>query len=545
MDVHGAKGSVKNRVYQFLLIRLWKDRRKKRKQQALLKKKNLEEMRKKVIEEVVGRRNTQIWKLSKPPQVFNKKEGVIVTLFPLGKKPDKVIEVVEEKPKVGIGKDTELEKKLKTLEKETTKVVSQVDVEVKKKELEPEKLETKREKLEQDLYKIEILQKEYQQVKKGNPNLSHIALTKNENIKKMAVNVQTLEQAEMVCKEELARVEMALKSVEQIEKKDSKQEEKPSFKEETKKNNLEKPLETVKIEKSTIQQKPVDSNVKRGIIMGGIAGGTLIVFPALLQRSIEQKHKKEENNISKSNVGTESNKEFAHKKAIGNQNERLNIKKETNEAKEKNSKLKLYRSKLEASKDAEILIKAELERQKNYLRRMNEKIDQVDISRRIEYRFRGLHHLLGQVLTFTLGIFTIPFSRHRIFGTALGLTLIGNSIRGMRNSLKVSKEQTVYIEWKDFTKQIYNERLALKQLDTMVVTSLKEIKELKKDVETEFYGKVSFEEYEKMKSKLEVMELKLLEKQKQIIEVEEQLQKTEEKNKVKIKEMKEIRRQSS
>ena len=86
--------------------------------------------------------------------------------------------------------------------------------------------------------------------------------------------------------------------------------------------------------------------------------------------------------------------------------------------------------------------------------------------------------------------------------------------------------------------------MALKQLNNMVVDSLSQVKGLKEDIEREFYGKVSFQEYDEMKTKLEAMELKLLEKQKQIEEMEKQIEKAEEKNKVKVKQMEEIKRQS-
>ncbi|MCI9233559.1 MAG: hypothetical protein HFH08_03045 [Bacilli bacterium] len=534
MNVHGAKGSIKNRIYQFWLIRIWRKKQKKRKEEALLRKRRLIETRKKIIEEVVGQRETKRWKLSKTPIALGKKEGIVVKLFPVGKRPDKVVEVVEEKPKVGIGVGQELDKKLEKLEKETTKVVSQVGIEIKK-EVEPEKLEAKKKKLEQELYKIEILQKEYQQVKRKNPKLSNIALIKEGKIKQMVVGVQTLESAEQMCKKELSRVETALQSIRKVEKKEVQE-----ILKETKKRDPEKLQEGTKIENSSMKQKPVDSNLKRSVVMGAVAGGTLIVFPVLFQKSMQKKSQMEEKRNSNSQLKT-LNQPVQNEKSIESKNEKSSNQKKSNER--KSLKLKIYRSRLEASKEAEILIKAELERQKNYLHRMNEKIEQVDISKKVEYRFQGLHHLLGQVLTFTLGVLTIPFSKHRIFGTALGLTLIGNSIRGMRNSLRLKEEQRVYIEWKDFTQHIYNEQLALKQLNTMVVTSLQEIKELKEDVEMEFYGKIPFDEYDKMKTKLEAIELKLLEKQKQIIAVEEQLQKVEEKNKVKVKKMQEIKRQ--
>lgn len=530
----GAKGSVKNRIYQFWLIRIWREKRKKRKEEQLLKRKQLQELQKKVIEEVIGVRDTRKWKLSKVPTALCKKEGIVVELSPKGKKPNRVIEVIEEKPKVGVGENLELEKKLEKIEEEATVVVTKVKQDIKPSD--PKDLENKKKKLEQDLHQIEKLQEEYQTVVRKDPKLLNITLIKDTK-RKIGVkdSVKVLGETEAICRQELARIEKALKSSIMLDKEEEK-DKKPNVAENQNRHSNEK------IKNSNI--KPISGNqasfnaVTTGALVATVAGGTLIAFPALLKRNLSNKREKnKEKEQKKENKTAVSNNNNIKK--VESRNEQPVVSKEKT-SEEKNPKLKLYRSKLESSKEAEIIIKAELERQKNYLKRLNEKIGKVDVSKRVEYRFKGIHRLLEHVLTFALGIFTIPFSRHRLFGTALGLTLIGNSIRGIRNSLKPTKEEQIYIEWKDFTKVIYSEQMALKQLNHMVIDSLSQIKGLKEDVEREFYGKISFQEYDEMKTKLEAMELKLLEKQKQIEEMEGQLEKAEEKNKVKVKQMEEM-----
>ncbi len=537
----GAKGSVKNRVYQFWLIRIWREKRKKRKEAQLLKRKQLLESQKKVIEEVVGVRDRRRWKLSKAPAILQKKEGIVVQLSPVGKKPDRVIEIIEEKPKVGIGEEVQLEKKLAQIETETTVVVAKAKQDMKP--TAPEDLEKKKKKLEQDLHRIEMLQIEYQTIAKKVPKRLNTTLVRDINKKRtLQDNVKILEETEIICKQELERVEKALKNSTVL-----------NMKENTKsKNENPSPLDNQKnrsrerIETPTKELPSTNQiSLKTSAIVATAAGGTLIAFPALFQKSL-QSNRKDKSDKKKNNGETVNRNISTGKKIdIGNKVPATKTENENNKLEEKKSpKLKLYRSKLELSKEAEIIIKAELERQKNYLKRLNEKIGKVDVTRRIEYHFKGIHRLLEHVLTFALGIFTIPFSKKRIFGTALGLTLIGNSIRGIRNSLKPTKEAHVYIEWKDFAKAIYGEQMVLKQLNNMVIDSLTQVKGLKEDIEREFYGKVSFQEYDEMRTKLEAMELKLLEKQKQIEEMEKQLEKAEEKNKVKVKQMEEMKRQS-
>lgn len=531
----GAKGSVKNRVYQFWLIRIWREKRKKRKEAQLLKRKQLIESQKKVIEEVVGVRDRRQWKLSKAPAILRKKEGIVVQLSPVGKKPNRVIEIIEEKPKVGIGEEVQLEKKLAQIETETTVVVAKAKQDMKP--TAPEDLEKKKKKLEQDLHRIEMLQIEYQTIAKKDPKRLNTTLVRDINKKRtIQDNVRVLEETEIICKQELERVEKALKNSAVLNTKENikSKNENPSPLE-NQKNHSHERIETPTKELPSTNQ----ASLKTGVVVATVAGGTLIAFPALLQRSLQSKETNKSYKVKNNGETVNRNISTGKKADIGNKAPAT--KKENKKLEEeKNSKLKLYRSKLELSKEAEIIIKAELERQKNYLKRLNEKIGKVDVTRRIEYHFRGIHRLLEHVLTFALGIFTIPFSKKRIFGTALGLTLIGNSIRGIRNSLKPAKETHVYIEWKDFAKAIYSEQMALKQLNNMVVDSLSQVKGLKEDIEREFYGKVSFQEYDEMRTKLEAMELKLLEKQKQIEEMEKQLEKAEEKNKVKVKQMERI-----
>ena len=80
MHGRGAKGSVKDRIYQFWLIQLFLKRKKKKQKKQELKQKRLEERRKKIYQEMFEVEENH-WKLSKAPTVFQKKEGIKVTLF--------------------------------------------------------------------------------------------------------------------------------------------------------------------------------------------------------------------------------------------------------------------------------------------------------------------------------------------------------------------------------------------------------------------------------------------------------------------------------
>ncbi len=577
MHGRGAKGSVRNRIYQFWLIRLFLEKKEKRKQQKLLKKKQKEEAKKKWDRELFYNQEPKInWKLSKSPSIFRKKEGVVVTLYPIGKKPDKVIEVAETK-KVGMASNEEVKTKLTQIVASSIKTIDTLKKEVQKQPKEKTSLENKNKQLKSQMKQIENLQNQYHSIVKKNPAFSKLIVTiptTNQKIK-VEKSMSDLSQMEVLCKQELKRMEIVLsnlnaeKEIRKVEKeslKDNTQtvrKDVQTGKKEEKKSlsNLQRktttPLKT-QIEKSKIPvqlkkeeskisipkmsqtgivnnhipKNTIENKAKKGMSIA-LTGGTLIAFPALLQSGIFSKKKTTENkkplldNSEKKKQQEQNNKESKLKD--------VEAKKKNDEEEKKQLKLKLYKTKLQASKEAEILIQSEINRQKDYLKYLNKKVNTLDITVKKKYHFQGIHHLISNVLKFTLGVFTIPFSRKKIFGTVVGITLINNSIRGLKNSFKKEEEQVSYIEFKDLSKMIYSEKVALLKTKDLIVDSLEQLSDLKKELENEFYGKVSFDEYEQMKDKIKAIEKTLLEKEKEILKAQESLEKVEEKNKIKVK----------
>lgn len=517
----GAKGSVKNRIYQFWLIQMFLKRKEKKKQQKLVKERKKQDAirkRKQEIVEMIYAEETKVkgWKLLPNPEFLNKKEGVIVTLYPIGKKPDRVVEIYEEKKKVGIGdsssKKTEdmyqeeltvLAKKAKIVVGET-KEATQVNPQASK------DLETKQKLLKQNLTKIEGLQNEYQKIVIAHPEIKKT----NSNITKTKTSFSTiseLEAAEVLCRQELNRVNNALQEV----------------------SRKAIPVHS--------QPRKERNKLKTGAAMMAVTGGTLVAFPAILQSALKPKtSEKQQKSKEGDRFNAPSSKKTASKqgenKKISTQDEKKKLKKEE----EIGPKFKLYRNKLEASKEAEILIQSEIKRQKDYLKMLNAKVEKLDISKKTTYHFNGIHKLIGNVLKFTLGVLTIPFSRNRIFGTMVGVTLINNSVRGMRNSFVKKENQISFVEFHKFARAIDNEKLALAKTKSLIVDSLDQLRNLKSELEYQFYSKISYEEYAEMKIKLDVIEEKLLEKQREIEAVQNNLEKAEEKNKVKMKKMKEV-----
>lgn len=481
MDVHGtgAKGSVKNRIYQFWLIQFFIKQKKKRKQKKQLKEKRKYEALQKRKREVLElmREEAPTWKLSKAPTIFQKKEGIVVVLHPIGKKPERVVEIIEEKKKVGIAEDTKkakIKKKAKDVLVETKKAIA---IKPQKKEEYQEKLE----KLKNLKMQVETLQIEYGHIMK-----KEVQTSKN---KKEKTTLDELEEAEQLCKKELKQVKLAIE-------------------------------QATKINPGIKKAKPTEP--KLGVKVIALAGGTVIAFPAILKASLKPKRKVQNERTSSSLVAKTRTK----KTTLEKNKEDNNI-----------QKFKLYQKKLHASKEAEILIQSEINRQKAYLKALNEKVGQLSQTVKIKYHFEGIHHLIGNIFKLALGVLTIPFSKKKIFGTMVGIVLINNSIRGIKNSFRPKKEQISYIQFHDFSKVIYQEKLSLLKTKDLIVDSLSQISDLKKELEYRFYGNVSFEEYDHARAQINMMEQKLLEKQKEIEQFQISLEKAEEQNKVKIKQM--------
>ncbi len=448
MRGQGAKGSVKNRIYQFWLIQLFLKRKEKRKQQKLLKQKKLREEQKKLYQELMME-PVQKWKIIKKTP-YIKKEGTMIQIYPLGKKPPVVVEIYEIRRTVGIAPKQELKKKN---------------------------------------YKIE--KKEVSKILK--PKIENPSTKQNAKIETKPIIEQKKTKIEVVPK-------------------------------------LEKKVSLVK------------NNFKKGAAVIALTGGTIIAFPALIQNFTSNKKKinlkKQEpkkTTILNGEVSKKTEKVMnqIQEKEVPKKNETNHNTKELLETKRPPRKFKLYRTKLEASKEAEILIESEIKKQQSYLKKLNERLQKLERTSKINYHFRGVFHIVKNLLKFSLGLFTIPFTKNRIFGTAIGLVLMNNGIRGLKNSFKSKENHDAYIEFQEIARAISNEKQALSKIEHLIVDSLDQILDLKQELEIQFYGKVSFKEYEDMKRKIESMEQKLLKKQKEMKDMQNHL----EKNKVKVKKM--------
>lgn len=533
ISVHGAKGSVKNRIYQFWLIQFFLKKKKKRKQNKQLKQKRKEEIRKKRIQELIGYQERPIWKLSKSPTVFNRKEGIIVTLYPPLKKTNKVIAIKTVSKKAGIDysinsnvrkKDVLQEKKLVDIVIKTTDIMKSTKEAIKEQPKETSQLEKKKKQLERELTEIEVLHSQYQSMIKKNPSVQNRVIVVLKRPKKIKVHIDELLEIKTLCKKEIQQIEETLKQSKNLSRNENNirtvERKEPKIIEETPKKNQNPAI--------IPKEKEKKSRSKTSFVV--LSSGALIAYPALLTK-LNAKSEKKAGSKKASNLPLYEKNEV--EKTLNDPN---HIRKESKQDLEnKTSKMKLYRLKLEASKETEILIQAEIERQRGYLKVLNEKVSKLDITVKTKHHFMGIHHLISNLLKFTLGIFTIPFSRKRIFGTAVGLVLINNSIRGMKNSFKEKKEQVSYIQFKDFSNAIYNEQRSLLKINELVVDSLSQLKDLKKELENQYCGRISFSEYSAMQAKLETIEYQLIEKQKEIEQMQAELNKVNEKNKVKMK----------
>ncbi len=454
MRGQGAKGSVKNRIYQFWLIQLFLKRKEKRKQQKLLKQKKIKEEQQKIYQELMIE-PVQKWKLIKKDPYIKKE--TIIKMYPLGAKPPIVVEIYETR-KVGIGP----EPKKKT-------------------------------------YKIEPSKKEIK------------TTTQKSQIKKNVIEKP--------------------KTTKNVEGNGAK-------------TVIQKPqreMNPIKTTKKIIKPKvptkntTLDNNLKKGMTAIALTGGTLIAFPALLHNLTNSEKKQESKQAPKKQESKETNIKKQEIKPV-----EIPIKKDTKEESQPKKetkyppkKLKLYRTKLEASKEAKILIESEIKKQQSYLKKLNERLQKLEGTNKINYHFRGVFHIIRNLLKFSLGLFTIPFTKNRIFGTAIGLVLMNNGIRGLKNSFKPKENHDAYIEFKEIARAISNESQALSKIEHLIVDSLDQISDLKKELEIQFYGKVPFQEYEDMKKKMESIEQTLLKKQKEMKEMQNHL----EKNKIKVKQM--------
>lgn len=95
--------------------------------------------------------------------------------------------------------------------------------------------------------------------------------------------------------------------------------------------------------------------------------------------------------------------------------------------------------------------------------------------------------MFASLLRVAAGILTIPISNRRIFGIAMGASLINRGLRGLRQGLTVEQSINTRIRYEDLEREIINCKDKLEYTNLLLMDSIEQVDKLK----TEFNEKFS------------------------------------------------------
>ena len=158
------------------------------------------------------------------------------------------------------------------------------------------------------------------------------------------------------------------------------------------------------------------------------------------------------------------------------------------------------------------------------------------ITRR-EMQYTGFGKLLSSVLRIAGGILTLPFSGSRIFGVALGNTMINRGLKTLNSGLDVESKTIVDYKYTDIAHKISEVKDKVEYTNLIINDNLNEIEKLKCNfAKYKEYNNV-LPNYEKMLRKIEVLEENLKLQQRKISSMDKKL---DEEKKMNAKKMQKV-----
>ena len=253
------------------------------------------------------------------------------------------------------------------------------------------------------------------------------------------------------------------------------------------------------------------------------------------------KDKEKDNNI----VGTISNISF--KKNIGIN---VNNNKESNTSNIKN--IKIYKSskkdidkKIDSKKTIKVLnkfdgykirqlkrneeiVKKDVDSATMIIDKMNKEVDKVtkEVSRIT--KTTGYTRMIASCLRVATGILTLPFSKVNLFNITLGSALINKGLKDLRRGLDTKSEIKIDYKYEDLSNMIKATKDKTKLTELLIMDSLTEIKSIK---ESTYLGENNIKDLNKLEENLN-------KKLKEIDKLNKKLNKQDERNKIKIKKVK-------
>ena len=201
-------------------------------------------------------------------------------------------------------------------------------------------------------------------------------------------------------------------------------------------------------------------------------------------------------------------------------------------------KVKFNRSKekVEELKYSEININEELDYQEKVIDEMYREASHFERLTRTDLVHKGYKGMLSSMLRIAGGVLTLPFSGSKIFGVALGNTMINRGLKMMNKSLyPLEFETTITYQYKDIAHKINEVKDKVEYTNLLISDNLLEIKKLRENFKTyKEYNKV-LPNYEEILAKVDKMEKTLELQQEKISKMDKKLDEEKQLNKEKMR----------
>lgn len=159
------------------------------------------------------------------------------------------------------------------------------------------------------------------------------------------------------------------------------------------------------------------------------------------------------------------------------------------------------------------------------------------ISKEIEYI--GHRKILSSMLNIAGGILTLPLTGINLFGIALGSTMINKGLKEMNKKLETREKIVINYDYKDISKKISNMKDKVGYTNLILIDSLNEIKKLKNNFSNTFKNyEYILPDYYEMFDKINSLENRLIEQQKNLNKIDKKLEEEKELNNKKLTKVK-------
>lgn len=197
----------------------------------------------------------------------------------------------------------------------------------------------------------------------------------------------------------------------------------------------------------------------------------------------------------------------------------------------KTEKMMQTESELDELSETEKEINDLVKKQNNEIEKLKKRVEKAKIESKQRIHFRGMSKMVLNFSKMTIGFMAFTKFKNPGVGLVLGAVLINNSIRGLRNALRLNKRRILYYKYTDITNEIIKQKSTINVARKLFDDSIKQITLFKSEFLVKFQDDLSkIPEFGEILDKVDLVEKEIRQKQEVIKENEKKVEELEEKN---------------